>query len=240
MRNWIQAEETKISACYQISLENMVWVCGENGLPNTEPRLVRLPYKVLGIAGSAYIETTQGLCLQVHNSIVNVELWRFLLRLLCRLSAGSSYRLITRISSPSVVSFCRVVWLPSIGWWPWIFISRLDFLSDMLVHHLHLNVSEALHLDACPRSAFLISSLNSTSQDLRSLILQPPHLSERCFCTLPSPAIWLFLSLPCQTPSRPNSGVASCWNPFLNPGGWLECPPSTSASFCPLLLRHSN
>lgn len=31
-------------------------------------------YSVLDSAGSAYVETTEGLCLQVHNSTVNLEL----------------------------------------------------------------------------------------------------------------------------------------------------------------------
>lgn len=122
-----------------------------------------------------------------------------------------------------------------------------------LTHHLHLDVSEALQPDTS-KAKCIMSSLNSGSQVLHRLILQPhprsATLTARAFHGRHF-ASWVqalpfgyfcqegpfTLLLPCSAaPSSPSSDVTSCRRPFLNPLGGLNAPLCASPSYV-LLLR---
>lgn len=212
----------KYQLCCKVSLENMVCVCSKHGLPNIEPGIGRLPYSWIPLEMLRLNPLRQGLVLQVHNSIMNLEVFgsSFSVSFASSspfpgLQCWSSYRLRTRFSTHSRLSLSHVIQSHGLTtiymWWPRISICRLDFLSDMAVRHLPLDVSEALELPMS-KARFIIFSLDSMSQVLCSLILrlcptlQLPwlacmfHLHLRlqalpfsCFCQKCS----FLLSLPC-------------------------------------------
>lgn len=230
---------------YKVNLENIVWICGENGLPDIGPRIADFPpqswvalamlrpthagplspssqqYGVGGHSESEFLQTQNQMCF-----------------LLCTFP---------KLSHP--LSGFDDHFFPMTP----ICISRLDFLSDMLLSiSTWMFQSTATSHDSgqihnlLPK--FNVPGPHSLTLQLHP-IFQPPwstctvymHHVASCLQALPfgyfCPECSFILCLPCYTLlSRPTSSVISYRKPFWNPLGWIECSCSMSISSYLLLL----